>query len=154
MSPASAREPETNDDDTSAAPPRKRLAAKRRPATILVVEDETLIRLAAADYLRDCGYRVLEAVTARDAERLLAAGESVEIVFSDIDLGREADGFALARRIREHHPDVRILLVSGVQRPVGESERLCDGPFMTKPYSYVELAVNIEALLLGRRRRT
>lgn len=136
-----------------AATPRKRRAAKRRPATILVVEDETLTRLAAADYLRDCGYRVLEAVTARDAERLLAAGEPVEVVFSDIDLGREADGLALARRIRERHPDVRILLVSGVHRPVGESERLFDGPFMTKPYSYVELAANIEALILARRRR-
>jgi DNA-binding response OmpR family regulator len=118
-----------------------------------VVEDETLTRLTAADYLRDCGYRVLEAVTANDAERLLAAGEPVEVVFSDIDLGGEADGLALARRIREHHPDIRILLVSGGQRPVGESERLSDGPFMTKPYSYVELAVNIEALVLARRRR-
>ena len=149
MAAASARERDTQEDGLAASS-RERRAVARHPATVLVVEDETLIRLAAADYLRDCGYRVLETASAREARRLFAAGEPIDLVFSDIDLGRDIDGFVLARWIRQHHPHVRILLVSGVRRAVG-LEQLSDGPFMTKPYSYVELAANIEALLKARR---
>lgn len=147
---ASALERDAEEDGKLAASPRERRAVGRHPTTVLVVEDETLIRLAAADYLRDCGYRVLETASAREARRLFAAGEPIDLVFSDIDLGRDIDGFVLARWIRQHHPHVRILLVSGVRRAVG-LEQLSDGPFMTKPYSYVELAANIEALLKARR---
>lgn len=149
MAAASALERD-EEDGTLAASPRKRRASKKYPATVLVVEDETLVRMAAADYLRDCGYRVLETASAREARRLFAAGEAIEIVFSDIDLGRDIDGFVLARWVRQHHPHVRILLVSGVRRAVG-LEQLSDGPFMLKPYSYVDLAANIEALLNARR---
>ena len=150
MATASALERNAEEDGTLAGSPRKSRAAGKRRTTVLVVEDETLIRLAAADYLRDCGYRVLETASAREARRLFAAAEPIDIVFSDIDLGRDIDGFVLARWIRQHHPHVRILLVSGVRRPVG-LEQLSDGPFMTKPYSYVDLAANIEALLKARR---
>ena len=52
-----------------------------RQSTILVVEDALLIRLAISDYLRDCGYRVLEAANANDAQRILRADEPVEVLF-------------------------------------------------------------------------
>ena len=114
---------------------------------MLVVEDETLIRLAAADYLRDCGYRVLETASAREARRLFAAGELIDLVFSDIDLGRDIDGFVLARWIRQHHPHVRILLTSGVTRMAEKADDLCDGPLFAKPYSHEALAQEIKRLL-------
>ncbi len=76
----------------SAGPPRRagHIASKatteqpgnghQRPSTILVVEDEILIRMPVADYLRDCGYRVLEASDAVEAQALLRAGEPIEIM--------------------------------------------------------------------------
>lgn len=118
-----------------------------RQSTILVVEDELLIRLAISDYLRDCGYRVLEAAKADDAQRILRADEPVEVLFSDIDLGPGMNGFALARWVRQEYPAVRIVLTSGVVRSAEDAAELCDGPFVRKPYSYEMLADQIKQML-------
>jgi CheY-like chemotaxis protein len=48
-----------------------------------VVDDEVLIRLSVSDFLRECGYRVLEAVRAEEAQVIFGAGEPIEILFSD-----------------------------------------------------------------------
>ena len=116
-------------------------------STILVVEDELLIRLAISDYLRDCGYRVFEAANANDAQQILRADEPVEVLFSDIDLGPGMNGFALARWVRQEYPAVRIVLTSGVVRSAEDAAELCDGPFVRKPYSYEMLADQIKQML-------
>lgn len=123
------------------------------PSTVLVVEDEVLVRLAVADHLRDCGYRVLEAKTGEEAQAILRAGELVEILFCDIDLGPGINGFELAKWTRENYRDIRILLTSGVQRTAQITADLCDGPLLAKPYGYDTLAEQIAKLLgaLGRR---
>jgi len=123
------------------------------PSTVLVVEDEVLVRLAVADHLRDCGYRVLEAKTAEEAQAILRADELVEILFCDIDLGPGLNGFDLARWTRENFKDIRILLTSGVHRTAQLTADLCDGPLLAKPYGYDSLADQIRKLLgaLGKR---
>jgi DNA-binding response OmpR family regulator len=123
------------------------------PATILVIEDEVLVRLAACDYLRHCGYRVIEGSNAEEAQRVFRAGEPVEVLFSDIDLGPGPDGFALARWVRSEYPDVCILLASGAAWISDETSGLCDGPFLRKPYSYQVLEGHIRRLVdrFGRR---
>jgi CheY-like chemotaxis protein len=123
------------------------------PSTILVVEDEVLVRLAIADHLRDCGYRVLEAKTGEEAQSVLRSGEPVEILFSDIDLGRGMDGFALARWTREHYRDIRIILTSGVRHVADDMREISDVPLLPKPYSYNNLAAQVSKLLgaMGRR---
>lgn len=123
------------------------------PSTILVVEDEVLVRMAVADYLRHCGYRVVEAKTGEEAQAILRAGELVEILFSDIDLGPGINGFELAKWTRENYRDIRILLTSGVTKMAQTAEGLCDGPMFTKPYPYENLGEQIGKLLgaLGRR---
>ncbi|WIM09124.1 response regulator [Enhydrobacter sp.] len=117
------------------------------PATILVVEDEVLIRTAVAGYLRDCGYRVLEAGTAEEAQRIFASDEPVDILFADVDLGPGASGFVLATWTRQKRPAVRILLTSGVDRMAEKAGDLCDGPFLAKPYTHERLAEEIKRLL-------
>jgi CheY-like chemotaxis protein len=124
------------------------------PPTLLVVEDEVLIRLSVGDYLRDRGYRVLEAVSAEEAQRIFKGGEAVELLFSDIDLGNGTDGLELAAWVRQHYPAVRILLASGVTRLIEDADRLCDGPFLSKPYAYEVLAAHIERALALSDRRT
>lgn len=123
-------------------------AEEQRPApTVLVVEDEVLIRFAVCDYLRECGYRVLEASTGEEAQALFKAGEQVEILFTDIDLGKGMNGFALARWVREHHQGVRVILASGVAKMAEDAGDLCGEPFLHKPYPHQELADHIKRLL-------
>ncbi|HKV16848.1 MAG TPA: response regulator [Reyranella sp.] len=117
------------------------------PATILVVEDEILIRAAVAGYLRDCGYHVLEAGAVDEAQTILDSDEPVDILFADVELGAGASGFVLASWARQKYPAVRVLLTSGVARMAEKADDLCDGPFLAKPYSHERLAQEIKRLL-------
>lgn len=66
--------------------------------TVLVVEDEVLVRLVIADYLRECGYRVHEAANAAEAVTVLESGTvSVNIVFSDVQMPGDMDGASALR---------------------------------------------------------
>ena len=123
------------------------------PSTILVVEDEVLIRLATCDYLRHCGYRIIEGSTAEEAQRVFRAGQPIEVLFSDIELGPGMDGLGLAKWVRQHFPQVRILLASGVARVSEQAEDLSDGPFFAKPYAHEMLETHLRRLvgLIGRR---
>jgi len=124
------------------------------PPTILVVEDEILVRLAVADYLRKCGYRVLEASSGEEAQTILLSGEPVEILFSDVNLAGATNGFALARWTRERYPNIRICLTSGVAKMCEEAAGMCDGPLLRKPYSFVELSDHIKRMLGAFARRS
>lgn len=104
--------------------------------TVLVVEDEVLIRLVIADYLRECGYRVHEAANAAEAVAVLESGTtSINIVFSDVQMPGDMDGFGLARWVRAHRPNVRVILTSSVERSADIAATLCEaGPLLEKPY--------------------
>jgi CheY-like chemotaxis protein len=123
-------------------------AAEENPSTILIVEDEILIRLTVADYLRECGFHVLEASNADEAVRVLEAEVEVDIVFSDIQMPGSMDGFALAQWIRQHHPRVRVLLTSGLGRTTVVARDLCDeSPLMPKPYDHGSLLERLKNML-------
>ncbi len=120
--------------------------------TVLVVEDEVLIRLVIAQYLRDCGYKVLEAAGADEALAILEhGGLSVDIVFSDVEMPGALDGFGLARWIREHRPGLDIILVGNAQRAAHAAADLCEsGPTMAKPYEPQTVVDRIKRLLAAR----
>jgi CheY-like chemotaxis protein len=116
--------------------------------TVLVVEDETMVRLPIAEYLRDCGYKVLEAGNAREAIAAMDAEEPVNLVFTDVRMPGKMDGFALAEWFRSHHPDVPVLLTSGYHGGHEPSAAfLSGGRFIEKPYSQTQVARRIAALL-------
>jgi CheY-like chemotaxis protein len=104
--------------------------------TVLVVEDEVLIRLVVADYLRECGYKVHEAVSADEALDILQSPEvAVDVVFSDVEMPGSMDGFALARWVRANKPNMQVILTSGVERSADIAAMLCEaGPLLKKPY--------------------
>ena len=116
------------------------------PTTILVVEDEVLVRLAVADCLRDCGYQVSEAANVTEAKAVLQAGTPVDLVFSALRMPDEGDGFALARWIRQRHPGLPVILTSGL----GETDLCDDWPIVPKPYGHDVLLGRIQELLQGR----
>ncbi|MCW5734466.1 MAG: response regulator [Enhydrobacter sp.] len=110
------------------------------PPVVLVVEDEVILRMAVCAHLREVGYVVIEAVDAEEAVELVTANKSVALVFSDINMPGPADGNDLAAWIGSRHPDIKVLLTSGIAREGGP-------PFIGKPYSFVELQRRIESML-------
>ena len=95
----------------------------QRPArpstTILVVEDDVLIRMDLADYLRECGYHVIEASNADEAMAVLQSGREVGVALADVQMPGSMDGFGLARWVRANRPNTKVILTSGVNRSVG-----------------------------------
>ena len=86
-------------------------------ATILVVEDELLIRLMIADALRAAGFSVIEAMNADEALAVLRAGVSIDLVMTDIRVPGPTDGLGLADTVRPTWPDhIRRLLAKRASR--------------------------------------
>jgi CheY-like chemotaxis protein len=122
------------------------------PPTVLVVEDEILVRTVIAAYLRDGGFDVVEAGNADEAVRVLAAGIRVDIVFSDVNMPGRLDGFGLAQWLRRERPGLEIILTSGAAQRAKDASELCaHAPILAKPYDYAELARQLRALLTRRR---
>ena len=118
------------------------------PPTILVVEDEILVRTVIAAYLRDCGFDVVEAGNANEAVRVLEAGIQVDIVFSDVNMPGSLDGFGLAQWLRRERPGLKIILTSGAAQGAKDASDLCaHAPILAKPYDYAALARQLRALL-------
>lgn len=125
--------------------------AENAPRTILVVEDDILIRLAIADYLRDCGYTVYEAGNVAEAQSVFQAALPVDVVFSDVQMPGDLDGFGLARWVRAHYPDIPVVLTSGIARLVGDAADLCgQADFVEKPYNHGSIEQRIRSLLATR----
>jgi DNA-binding NtrC family response regulator len=127
--------------------PYKRNGAQRK-TTILVVEDEVLIRMAVSEYLRESGYRVLDASNVAEAQAVFTVGEPVELVFSDVIMPGDQNGFDLAEWVQAQYPDVKVLLASGVAeiaRNAGYTDT--HGPLITKPYSLEAVLELIKRLL-------
>jgi DNA-binding NtrC family response regulator len=115
-----------------------------RKATILVAEDDILIRMAAADHLRDGGYRVLEAADGEEARTLLRASEPIEVVFSDVNMPG-IDGIRLALWISKEFPDVKVVLTSGDVRNAVMARATAH--FLEKPYDLDALSRLIKQLV-------
>jgi DNA-binding NtrC family response regulator len=120
-------------------------AIRRR--VVLVVEDEILVRIAVADYLRDADYWVIEAANAAEAVAIFSSGEQVDIVFSDIRMPGPMDGVALARWVADHHPGVPVLLTSANAGPVRSAEFLARDAFLPKPYLLENVASSLRRCL-------
>jgi DNA-binding response OmpR family regulator len=125
-----------------------------RVQTILVVDDEPLIRQPLADFLEQSGFKIFEAGNAEEAIALLQKSDNqVDLVFSDVVMPGALDGFGLAKWIKANVPDVPIILASGGTMKTGIAKDLGhDGPILTKPYRIGSIAERIRATLNSRTR--
>jgi DNA-binding response OmpR family regulator len=121
--------------------------------TIILVEADILVRHPLAEYLRECGYRVIEAADTGEARLLLTEGQPiVDAVLADIAGGAEPD-FAFANWVRSEHPEVELVLAGTIDRAVDKAGDLCEqGPSLTKPYDHALVAERIHKLLADRAR--
>src|SRR5262249_3426115 len=105
-----------------------------------------------AQYLRDCGYKVIEAVNADEAMAVLSHQETnVDVVFSDIEMPGPIDGFGLVRWVREHRPGIGVVLTGTVPRSVDAAKELCDESPFPKPYEAQAVHDHIRRLLAARK---
>jgi two-component system NtrC family sensor kinase len=100
---------------------------------VLLVEDNLNVAVVAQDYLERCGCTVVRAESADTALDLLNADTEIQLVFSDI-LMPGMNGLELARLVREHHPEIGLILASGYsdKAAVAVSEGFL---LLNKPYS-------------------
>ncbi|HUN41564.1 MAG TPA: response regulator [Acetobacteraceae bacterium] len=118
------------------------------PATVLVVDDDQLVREPIADYLREVGYAVLEAGDAHEAINLVDHADHVDLVFTDVRMPGELDGVGLARWVKAHHPGLPVLMTSGYYGTGWLGERLeREVRLIQKPYTQDEVLRHIRRLL-------
>jgi CheY-like chemotaxis protein len=99
---------------------------------VLLVEDEPLVRLVAADILVDADFRVMEAANAEEALTVLQAGVEVDVLLSDVEMPPGVNGYELARQVHEHWPSTEILITSGREWP-REGDLPPGAAFLAKP---------------------
>src|SRR5262245_25735331 len=137
--------------------------------TLLVADSDVIIRLALSEYLRACGFNVLEAAYGAEAKAILQSGLKVDALIADAQLAEpegaaqdaqaqsEAEpqsGFALARWVRRYHPKIEVQLTTSVASKAKAASDLCSRyPGLPPPSSAAVLASRIRALLAERKRR-
>jgi len=113
--------------------------------SVLVAEDESLLRMMATDMFEDAGFRVVEASSGEAAAELLKAAP-VSALFTDVELLGTMNGFQLAKISYERDPHAAILVVSGRQLP--KPDDLPPGAiFLSKPYDLQRVLQSLQQLI-------
>lgn len=102
--------------------------------TVLVVEDEILLRMDLAMSLEDQGFKVYEASSADEAIDILSAHSEINLMFTDIDMPGSMDGLKLAAAVRDRWPPIKIIITSG-HRHLSDDQLPVEGKFFDKPYN-------------------
>ena len=117
--------------------------------TIMLVEDEEAVRMFGARALRNKGYNVLEAPSGENALDIINGGnEEIDILITDVIMPG-MDGPALIRHVREKHPDMKVICISGYtedsfRKRLDHSE---DIHFLPKPFSLQQLAGKVKEVM-------
>lgn len=108
-----------------------------RRHTVLIVDDEPVIRSFLCDYLNEAGFHALAVASGDEAARLLGQGVAIDLVFSDVRMPGTLDGFGLARWVTENKPGLPVLLASGDLGSKRDAAKACHGAeILPKPYDF------------------
>lgn len=127
----------------------KRMAVATR---ILLVEDESAIRIVASEALRHEGFEVVEARDGDEAARLLDGPDGFDVLFTDVRMPGTLDGVDVAMRLRQRHPATPVLVVSGGAPHLASRLGGLKPPavFINKPYQLREIVTALNGLTRGR----
>lgn len=118
----------------------------RTAQTVLIVEDEALIRMLAVSILEDAGFLVIEAANADQALAALDMHPEIRAMFTDINMPGELDGFDLAKAVHARWPKIHLLLTSG-KATWPDAKMPSGGIFLPKPYSPDSIAHILTSML-------
>ena len=118
--------------------------------TVLLAEGDVLIRMPLAQYLRECGYKVLEATTLDEAKLALGeANSAVSVVVSSLQLA--GNGFGISNWVKQHRPDLNVLLTGTPRRAVEVAAGLCSDDSVPTPLKPQLLLRRIRQMLATRK---
>jgi PAS domain S-box-containing protein len=118
--------------------------------TVLVVEDEPVVRGVILEMLAEQGYRALEAVDGPSGLKILRSSGRVDLLITDVGLPG-MNGRQVADQAREHRPDLKILFITGYAESVALSGGFLQPgmEMITKPFDLADLSQRIRAMVLG-----
>jgi two-component sensor histidine kinase/ActR/RegA family two-component response regulator len=114
--------------------------------TVLVVEDEMVLRMRAVDIVEDAGFNSLEAVNADEALSILESRSDISLLFTDIQMPGSLDGLKLAQAVHKRWPAIKIILVSG-QVNLSDAEKPTDSRFFGKPLETEQMIAEIREMM-------
>ena len=114
-------------------------------AVVLIVEDEYLLLMDAAEIIEQAGFEVVQAANADEAIAILKARPDIHVVFTDIQMPGSMDGLKLARFVRDRWPPIKIIATSG-RVPVKDDDLPAGSVFLAKPYRGGDVVAVIRAL--------
>jgi CheY-like chemotaxis protein len=116
------------------------------PKTVLVVDDDPIVRSVEVQILASQGYNVLQAQSGAEALRL-AASATIHLLLTDFVMP-DVDGLELTGKFRTVHPETPVLMVSGSLPPTDKRiENLAHFGFLPKPFAFDELVQKVRTLI-------
>lgn len=136
-----------SDTPVVAAPPPKPKKSQWGSGTILLVEDEDMVRAVAERALTRAGYTVVTASQGEEGLERFAQMDKVDLIISDVVMPT-MDGPAMVRAMRAKRPDLPVLFMSGyAEEQLRQSINIDDVAFLPKPFSVAQLAEATSAAL-------
>jgi CheY-like chemotaxis protein len=117
------------------------------PTTVLIAEDEFIVRLTIAEFLRDAGYNVIEAGNADEALEVFQSGQPVDLLFTDVRMPGSMDGCELAKQVRAKWPATQIILTSGYSEGLLTARSVTEDFVVPKPYRPQAVLTTIRSII-------
>jgi CheY-like chemotaxis protein len=114
-------------------------------STVLVVEDDEVLRMCAAEVVADAGFSPVEAANADEAFAILENRSDIALLFTDIQM----PGLDLARAVHDRWPAIKIILVSG-RVELSERERPVNSRFFQKPFAMKQMIEGLQEMISSR----
>lgn len=127
---------------------------KKVTSSILVVDADIISRHAISDYLRHCGYAVIEAANTDEATAALSEPSvSIDVVLSDASAIGTRSAFELVTWVHSNRPELEVRLAGNLQGTAKEASELCEsGPHLARPYEPEAVIDYVKRLRAGRDR--
>lgn len=125
------------------------LPQPRSLSTILVVEDDEILRTCTANVVADAGFSPVQAANAAEAFAILESRSDIALLFTDIQMPGSMDGLDLARTVHERWPAIKIILVSG-RVELSERERPVNSRFSQKPFAIKQMLQGLQEMISAR----
>ena len=121
---------------------------------VLVIDGDIVSRHAISDYLRHCGYAVVEAANTDEAmAALVELSLGIDVILCDMAAIGTRSGFELAQWVRDHRPELEVRLAGSVAVAAKTAAKLCEtGPHLRRPYEPQAMVDYIKQLLAARDR--